>query len=179
MVITKLYEHYATIILTSIKKPVVLIPIIGILELNNLQLALALLFGLLSIDNITGILASWINHKKNFKTNFWKDSVNGFSSEKWKKSLVKTITYFLFILTTWSIEKVFQIKPFNTSYSNIGNITITLGAIAISCGIEFYSIFFENLPRAGFSLEDKFMKAFNKVKSIFTKVKNFNDGQIN
>ena len=179
MINIKLYEHYIIGILTSIKKPAVIIPTIGILELNNLQLALALLFGLLFIDYITGVLASWINHKKNFGTSFWKDSVNGFSSEKWKKSLVKTITYFLFILTTWSIEKVFQIKYFNTSYSNIGNITITLGAIAISCGIEFYSIFFENLPKAGFDIEKKFMKLFDKAKSIFTKVKNFNDGQIN
>ena len=179
MINIKSYEYYITGILTSIKKPAVIIPTIGILELTNLQLALALLFGLLFIDYITGVLASWINHKKKFGTSFWKDSVNGFSSEKWKKSLVKTITYFLFILTTWSIEKVFQIKPFNTSYSNIGNITITLGAIGLSCGIEFYSIFFENLPNAGFNIEDRFLKLFNKIKSIFTKVKNFNDGQIN
>ena len=179
MINIKSYEHYVTGILTSIKKPAVIIPTIGILELTNLQLALALLFGLLFIDYITGVLASWINHKKQFGTSFWKDSVNGFSSEKWKKSLVKIITYFLFILTTWSIEKVFQIKPFNTSYSDIGNITITLGAIWLSCGIEFYSIFFENLPNAGFNIEDRFLKLFNKIKSIFTKVKNFNDGQIN
>ena len=175
MINIKSYEHYVTGILTSIKKPAVIIPTIGVLELTNLQLALALLFGLLFIDYITGVLASWINHKKNFKTSFWKDSVNGFSSEKWKKSLVKTITYFLFILTTWSIEKVFQIKPFNTYYSNIGNITITLGAIGLSCSTEFYSIFFENLPKAGFDIEKKFMKLFDKAKSIFTKVKNFND----
>ena len=168
MINIKSYEHYVTGILTSIKKPAIIIPTIGILELTNIQLALALLFGLLFIDYITGVLASWINHKKNFKTSFWKDSVNGFSSEKWKKSLVKTITYFLFILTTWCIEKVFQIKPFNTSYSNIGNITITLGAIGITCGTEFYSIFFENLPKAGFNIEKEFMK-------LFTKVKNFNE----
>ena len=175
MINIKSYQHYVTGILTSIKKPAVIIPTICILELNNLQLALALLFGLLFIDYITGVLASWINHKKKFGTNFWKDSVNGFSSEKWKNSLVKTITYFLFILATWSIEKFFQIKPFNTSYSDIGNITITLGAIGFICGIEFYSIFFENLPKAGFSIEDSFLKLFDKVKSIFTKVKNFND----
>jgi hypothetical protein len=175
MINIKSYEHYITGILTSIKKPAVIIPTIGILELTNLQLAIDLLIGLLFIDYTTGVLASCINHKKKIGTNFWKDSVNGFSSEKWKKSLVKIITYFLFILTTWCIEKVFQIKPFNTSYSNIENITITLGAIGLSCGIEFYSIFFENLPKAGFDIEKKFMKLFDKVKSIFTKVKNFND----
>ena len=179
MINIKSYEHYVTGILTSIKKPEVLIPTIGVLKLTNLQLAIILLLGLLSVDYITGVLASWINHKKLFGTSFWKDSINGFSSEKWKKSLVKTITYFLFILTTWAIEKVFQIKPFNTFYSDIGNITITLVAIGLSCGIEFYSIFFENLPKAGFNIEDSFLKLFNKIKSIFTKVKNFNDGQIN
>ena len=174
MINIKSYEHYITGILTSIKKPAVIIPTIGILELTNLQLALALLFGLLFIDYITGVLASWINHKKNFKTSFWKDSVNGFSSEKWKKSLVKIITYFLFILLTYEIEYIFQIKSFTSDYSDL-KITITLFAIAISCGIEFYSIFFENLPKAGFDIEKKFMKLFDKAKSIFTKVKNFND----
>lgn len=179
MINIKSYKHYITGILTSIKKPYVIIPTIGIIELSNMQLSILLLFGLLAADWGTGVLASWINYKKNFKTSFWKDSVNGFSSEKWQKSLVKIITYFLFILTTWSIEKVFQIKPFNTSYSDIGNITITLGAVGFSCGIEFYSIFFENLPNAGFNIEDSLLKLFNKIKSIFTKVKNFNDGQIN
>ena len=174
MINIKSYEHYVTGILTSIKKPVVLIPTIGILELNNLQLALALLFGLLFIDYITGVLASWINHKKNFKTSFFKDSENGFSSRIWKQSLTKTITYFLFILLTYAIEHVFQIKSFTSDYSDL-KITITLFAIAISCGIEFYSIFCENLPKAGFDIEKKFMKLFDKVKSIFTKVKNFND----
>ena len=179
MINIKSYEHYVTGILTSIKKPEVLIPTIGVLKLTNLQLAIILLLGLLSVDYITGVLASWINHKKLFGTSFWKDPINGFSSEKWKKSLVKTITYFLFILTTWAIEKVFQIKPFNASYTHVGNITLTLGAIGFSCGIEFYSIFFENLPKAGFNIENSFLKLFNKIKSIFTKVKNFNDGQIN
>ena len=174
------YKHYATAIITSVvKKPIIVIPAIGIIELSNIQMALTLFFVLLFFDFLTGVLASYTEWKKLGKnTKFFKDGKYGFTSEKWRLSLVKTITYFLFILATESIEKVFQIKPFNTSYSDIGNITITLGAIGFICGIEFYSIFFENLPRAGFSLEDKFMKAFNKVKSIFTKVKNFKDGQV-
>jgi hypothetical protein len=54
MINIKSYEHYVTGILTSIKKPTVIIPTIGILELTNLQLALALLFSLFDImtDNI-------------------------------------------------------------------------------------------------------------------------------
>lgn len=179
MINIKSYEHYVTGILTSIKKPTVIIPTIGIIELSNMQLSILLLFVLLTADWGTGVYVSWINYKKENGKGFFKDSEKGFSSRIWTHSLTKTITYFLFILTTWSIEKVFQIKPFNTSYSNIENITITLGAIGFSCGIEFYSIFFENLPKAGFNIEDSFLKLFNKIKSIFTKVKNFNDGQIN
>ena len=174
------YKHYATAISTSVvKKPIVVIPAIGIIELSNIQVSLALFFVLLFFDFLTGVLASYTEWKKLGKnTKFFKDREDGFTSEKWKKSLVKTITYFLFILTTWCIEKVFQIKPFELQYTEIKLVTITLIAIAISCGIEFYSIFFENLPTAGFSIEDESMKAFNKVKSIFTKVKNFKDGQV-
>ena len=179
MINIKSYEHYITGILTSIKKPYVIIPTIGIIELSNMQLSILLLFGLLAADWGTGVYAAWINYKKENGKGFFKDSEKGFSSRIWKQSLTKTITYFLFILSTYAIQHVFQIMSFDSEYSHIKGITITLFAIAISCGIEFYSIFFENLPRAEFSIEDKFMKAFNKVKSIFTKVKNFNDGQIN
>ena len=175
---SKTYEHYVAGILTSIKKPSVIIPTIGIIELSNMQLSILLLFVLLTADWGTGVYASWINYKKENGKGFFKDSKNGFSSRIWKQSLTKTITYFLFILLTYAIEYIFQIKSFTSDYSDL-KITITLFAIAISCGIEFYSIFFENLPKAGFDIEKNFMKLFDKVKSIFTKVKNFNNGQIN
>ena len=174
---SKTYEHYVAGILTSIKKPSVIIPTIGIIELSNIQLGLWLLFFLLSMDYFTGVYAAWINYKKENGKGFFKDSENGFSSKLWKQSVTKVITYFLFILLTYAIEHIFQIKSFTSDYSDL-KITITLFAIAISCGIEFYSIFFENLPRAGFSIEDKCTKVFDKVKSIFTKVKNFKDGQV-
>ena len=179
MINIKSYEHYITGILTSIKKPYVIIPTIGIIELSNMQLSILLLFGLLAADWGTGVYAAWINYKKENGKGFFKDSEKGFSSRIWKQSLTKTITYFLFILSTYAIQHIFQIKSFDSEYSHIKGITITLFAIAISCGIEFYSIFFENLPNAGFNIEDRFLKLFNKIKSIFTKVKTFNDGQIN
>ena len=179
MINIKSYEHYITGILTSIKKPYVIIPTIGIIELSNMQLSILLLFGLLAADWGTGVYAAWINYKKENGKGFFKDSEKGFSSRIWKQSLTKTITYFLFILSTYAIQHIFQIKSFDSEYSHIKGITITLFAIAISCGIEFYSIFFENLPKAGFNIEDSFLKLFNKIKSIFTKIKNFNDGQIN
>lgn len=111
--------------------------------------------------------------RKKYKV--FKDRKDGFTSEKWRLSLVKTITYLALILLVHLIEKTFQIKPFELQYTEIKLVTITLIAIAISCGIEFYSIFFENLPKAGFDIEDRCTKVFDKVKSIFTKVKNFKD----
>lgn len=171
------YKHYATAIIASVvKKPIIVIPAIGIIELSNIQMALTLLFVLLFFDFLTGVLASYTEWKKLGKnTKFFKDGKDGLTSEKWRLSLVKTITYLTFVLLVYLIEKTFQIKPFELQYTEIKLVTITLIAIAISCGIEFYSIFFENLPRAGFDIEKKLMKLFDKVKSIFTKVKNFND----
>ena len=173
---SKTYEHYVAGILTSIKKPSVIIPTIGIIELSNIQVSLALFFVLLFFDFFTGVLASYTEWKKLEKeTKFFKDGKYGFTSEKWRLSLVKTITYLTLILLVYLTEKTFQIKPIELQYTEIKLVTFTLIAIAISCGIEFYSIFFENLPRAGFDIEKKFMKLFDKAKSIFTKVKNFND----
>ena len=171
------YKNYATAISTSVvKKPIIVIPALGIIELSNIQMSLALFFVLLFFDFLTGVLASYTEWKKlEKKTKFFKDRKDGFTSEKWRLSLVKTITYLALILLVHLIEKTFQIKPFELQYTEIKLVTITLIAIAISCGIEFYSIFFENLPRAGFSIEDKCTKVFDKVKSIFTKVKNFKD----
>ena len=174
------YKNYATAISTSVvKKPIIVIPAIGIIELSNILMSLALFFVLLFFDFLTGVLASYTEWKKlEKKTKFFKDRKDGFTSEKWRLSLVKTITYLTLILLVHLTEKIFQIKPFELQYTEIKLVTITLIAIAISCGIEFYSIFFENFPRAGFDIEKKFMKLFDKAKSIFTKVKNFNDGQV-
>ena len=174
------YKNYAIAISTSVvKKPIIVIPAIGIIELSNIQMALALFFVLLFFDFFTGVLASYTEWKKlGKKTKFFKDRKDGFTSENWRLSLVKTITYLTFMLLVYLTEKTFQIKPIELQYTEIKLVTFTLIAIAISCCIEFYSIFFENLPRAGFSIEDESMKAFNKVKSIFTKVKNFKDGQV-
>ena len=77
---SKTYEHYVAGILTSIKKPSVIIPTIGILELSNMQLSILLLFGLLTADWGTGVYAAWINYKKENGKGFFKDSEKGFSS---------------------------------------------------------------------------------------------------
>ena len=69
------YKHYATVISTSIvKKPIIVIPAIGIIELSNSQMALALFFVLLFFDFFTGVLASYTEWKKlGKKTKFFTD----------------------------------------------------------------------------------------------------------
>ena len=69
------YKHYATAISTSVvKKPIIVIPAIGIIELSNIQMALALFFVLLFSDFFTGVLASYTEWKKLGKeTKFFTD----------------------------------------------------------------------------------------------------------
>ena len=69
------YKHYATAISTSVvKKPIIVIPAIGIIELSNIQMALALFFVLLFFDFFTGVLASYTEWKKlGKKTKFFTD----------------------------------------------------------------------------------------------------------
>ena len=172
-----LYKKYTISFLTSIPKPIVLISAISVFEFTHLTSAILLLFMLLSLDFVTGVLASYIEWKKlNKNTSFFKDS-DGFSSEKWRPSLIKSITYMMLIIVFNLFEKTFGLKEFHMEYTNIESISFTLFAVALACAIEFYSIFFENLPKAGYSIEDKFFSFLNEAKKIFTKVSNFKDGQ--
>lgn len=162
------YKH-AFAILTGIKKPAVVVPAIGMLSLTDCQLGIFLLLALMTVDFATGVLASWNLWKDSkIETKFWK---NGFSSYRLRMSLNKSITYFLFIMCAYGIEQVFKIKTFNAENYTDHKITLTLATIAISCAIEFYSIFFENLPKAGFSIEANVKKIFVKVKGAVTSVK--------
>ena len=46
----------------------------------------------------------------------------------------------------------------------------------MSCAIEVYSIFFENLPKAGFDIWEKLKLIAAKVKSGVSTVKDITDG---
>lgn len=172
-----IYKKHIIGILTAIKKPAIAIPAIGMLTLSDCQLGIFLLLGLMILDFVTGVLASWNLWKDSkIESNFWK---YGFSSSRIRLSLVKSVTYFLFIICAYGIERIFKIKTFNADSYTEHKITITLLAIAISCAIEFYSIFFENLPKAGFSIEKKVNAIFVKVKTALTSVKELTNNDNN
>jgi hypothetical protein len=169
-----IYKKHALVLLTGIKKPAIAIPAVGMITLSDCQLGIFLLFGLMTLDFFTGVLASWNLWKDSkIESNFWK---YGFSSSRIRQSIVKSVTYFLFIMCAYGIESIFKIKTFRAESYTEHQITLTLVSIAVSCAIEFYSIFFENLPKAGFSIENKVKAIFVKVKTAVTSVKEITNG---
>ena len=168
------YKHHAIAFLTAVKKPTVLVPAIGMVSFSSCQMGLFFLLMLMTADFITGVLASWYLWKDSkIQSNFWK---YGFSSAKIRLSIVKSVTYFLFILLSYGIEIIFRIRSFGSNSYTDHEITLTLIAIAIACAIEFYSIFFENLPKAGFDLEKKMKAIYVKIKRAVTSVKTLTNG---
>jgi phage-related holin len=129
-------------------------------------------------DYITGVLASYFEFKKMHPNEKFfrtqkpnEENKERYSSEKNKLSLVKFITYFTFILITYWIQHVFKIKGIKTEYSDHKIISLTLISIGICIGNEVYSIFWENLSRAGYNFPKKIMKVVDVIKSSIKKIK--------
>lgn len=164
-----IYKHHALAILTAVKKPAILVPALGIITISDCQLGIILLVGLMILDFITGVLASWFLWKDSkIESNFWK---YGFSSLRIRMSIVKSVTYFLFIICSYGIEIIFRIKSFGTNAYTDHEVTVTLFTVAIACAIEFYSIFFENLPKAGFDISEKVTAIYKLVKNAVKSIK--------
>lgn len=172
-----IYKKNAIAISAAIKKPAIIAPTLGLVTFSDSLLGIFLLLGLMAVDFITGVLASW-NIWKNSKieSNFWK---YGFSSSRIRLSIAKSVTYFLFILCSYSIEVIFRIKSFGSNNYTDHELTLSLLAIAVACSIEFYSIFFENLPKAGFDIWGYFKKITAKIKSGIKTVKDITDDNSN
>lgn len=172
----KQYQNYSFAFLASVQKPAVVIPALGIASLSSCQFGVLLLFGLMIGDFLSGVYASWVVFKQDPANEGLRFRKNGFSSEKIRLSLSKSVTYFLFIIGAYGLEWVFKLKSFRAETYTDHQITITLITIAISCAIEFYSILFENLPKAGFSIEVQLKAIYGKVKAVMTALKNLRNG---
>ncbi len=177
-----LFSKYFISILTFkgmlISKPMCIIPLsaylTAFLALTVFQQSLYLLFGVFIIDFLTGIYASYIETKKEasllkgtvsikVKLGIFKDTIK---SEKLRKSGVKAIVYLLLVLLSYAVEKIASIRPF--SFESVSTVSYTFSTLAAGfCfAIEVWSIFLENLPRAGFDIVKTFTSAFNKAKEI-------------
>lgn len=160
----KRFPEIGTMIYT---KPILLTPVLGIIALNNQLLAIFLLLFFVAVDYSTGVLGSWYEAKKENKKGWY-------TSDKWRGSIMKSISYSLFILLSYGMEKVFFIKKFHfESYTDV-DFTLTLVATAICISIEFYSIFWENLPKAGVNIPEKINAFVSKVTSFISALKNTN-----
>jgi len=170
-------EKYFSNIILAIKKPTLVVPALGLsLTFKNDYLMIFLLLILFAVDFITGVLASYIQFKKSNKDGkFFSDKEDGFTSGRWRLTFVKAITYFLLIILTKVVEDVFKIKGFNFSWTD-HKVTISLLSIAFSCACEFYSIFWENLPKAGFSIWEMFKKITGTAKEAVSEIKSIKDG---
>lgn len=144
------------------------------LQLTTFQQSLYLMFGVFVIDFITGIYASYIGFKKQQElipgTITIKVKIGIFiavvESEKLRKSAVKAIVYLLLISLSYAVEKIASIKTF--TFESFSDKAYTFSTIvALFCvAIEVWSIFLENLPRAGYDIVGSFTKAFTKAKEI-------------
>ncbi len=172
-----IYKKHAITLLAAVKKPAIVLPTLGLMTFSDCLLGVFLLVGLMAVDFVTGVLASW-NMWKNSKieSNFWK---YGFSSFRIRLSIAKSVTYFLFIICSYGVEVIFRIKSFGSNNYTDHELTLSLLSIAIACSIEFYSIFFENLPKAGFDIWGYFKKITSKIKSGITTIKDITDGDNN
>ncbi len=161
-----------------ITKPVCILPLsiylTAFLALTIFQQSLFLLLGVFTIDFLTGIYASYIENKKEaslikgtitvrVKIGIFKDTIK---SEKLRKSAIKAIVYLLLVILSYAVEKIASLKPFN--FESISTVSYTFSTLAVGfcAAIEIWSIFIENLPRAGFDIVKTFTSAFAKAKEI-------------
>lgn len=161
-----------------ISKPMCMIPLsaylIGFLSLTMFQQSLSLLLAVFVVDFLTGIYASYLKTKAEanllrgtinikVKIGIFKDTIK---SEELRKAAVKGIVYILLIILCYLLEKIASIKPFN--FESISNVSYNFSTLATGfcIAIEVWSIFIENLPKAGFDIVKTFTKAFSKAKEI-------------
>ena len=182
-----LYVKYLTKIAFTVKymftKPlglVITIPSLTIMaKSTDVTQAIKFLILVYFIDFVTGIYASYTEAKEVKKSNNDFDNkiiskikliFDTISSEKLRKSVVKAITYLLLILLVFFVEKIFLIKAFQIVSISDKQWTITLVAASVCIVIEMYSIFIENLKRAGFDIISKVISIFTKYKKIKEKL---------
>lgn len=149
-----------------------LIPTLTLGMLTTIQTALLMLLVAYILDFVTGIYASYIEHRKNPQ----EVKVYIIQSSKMRKSVVKAISYFVFIAFSYAFERVFLIKAFSLVSISDLQLTITSVACAFCFAIEFFSIL-ENLKRSGYDILGKAEKLIKTVWKFVGLVKGGKDGE--
>lgn len=162
-----------------------------LLTTSHTESAIYLMILLMGIDFITGLIASFIEEKKEFYASFFSSKnklINNFlylsnkgsiykvrcflmklnhiiTSDKLKDTIVKVFLYFGTIIITYLFESLFIIKQFKVFFSDL-NFTLTLSLVLFCIGREFYSIFFENFKRMGIDVKSVLSKYFKIIKDV-------------
>lgn len=108
------------------------------------------------LDFITGLRASWIEHRRKKKTG--QMAPYFLQSDKIRKSILKATSYFIFVGMSWLMWYLFFDGTMNLPMStkDVNIITIAFG---ICITIECWSVL-ENLKRMGFDFLGRIGKAF-------------------
>lgn len=145
--------------------------------MSDIQKAFYLLFFSIILDFCSGVYASFVEYQIKYNIKGFKNKVNAFffevvKSEKIRKSILKTLSYFLIAMITYFIETIFFLNEVPTK-ENKENLSITIWIILICSLIELYSTFFENVKRAGFDIKSSFMETIKGVKELVKEIKDF------
>jgi len=144
-------------------------------SLTITQQALLMLLACFILDFITGVYASYIETKAKMKIpkakRRWNRVLNNLevfgktiSSEKLRKSVVKAVAYCLFIICAYGIQVLFFVKTFKFTTVSHREFTVTLIVITFCIITELWSVFKENLPRAGYDIGAAIMEVVRGVK---------------
>jgi phage-related holin len=125
------------------------------------------LFWLSVLDFLTGIYASYIDWKKITPKGKLFFGVNqGFDSHKFRKSFHKALEYGGLIYLTLNIQNALALKTISIPSLTDREIEIASVLVIVFSSIELWSIVWENLPRIGVNLPDRFIKAINQFRNL-------------
>lgn len=157
----------------TVIKPISLIaaiPSIAVAPIVDLKSVVWILVWLFLVDLFSGLCASycvWLETAEKGKYFFGQSG--GFSSDKFKKCFIKGIIYGAFPIIVLKFQQVFLIKNMKFSSITDSQIDITTICILVFCANEFFSIFWENLPKCGLNLPKGIRDLITGVKEVTDK----------
>jgi len=130
-----------------------------------------ILFWLSVLDFATGIYASFIEWKKITPKGKLFFGVNqGFDSHKFRKSFHKALEYGGLVYLTLNIQNALALKTISIPSITDKEIEVASALVIIFSFVETWSIVWENLPRIGVNLPDRFIKMVTGVKKVSSEI---------
>lgn len=150
---------------------------LNIVVFSDIQKAFLLLFLAIFSDFITGVYASQHEYVKKNSIKGFKNKIRVFFFEvfrsvKIRRSVLKTISYFLIILLAYFIETVFFLNKIPTQEVR-EDLKITIWTITICSAIEIYSAIFENIKKSGLDFKESVLKSLKGIQELYKDIKSF------